>query len=251
MSGLFSNKSKGKRMSAQRSKLSEAEIRARIAAVPYWFHRIEVAPGIVTPGEDDTPGKCKWLQLPETLAGKRVMDIGTYEGFFAFECERRGAQVLAVDIIPPSPTSGFRIVHELLGSQVEFQQASIYDLTPERFGQFDLILCLGVLYHLRHPLLGLERVHSICRGQLILETQICDRYFIDPSGKPIDLAKIAPGLTRVPMVQFYPGAELNGDPSNWWSPNLPALDGLLRSSGFVPVKVIENGVRACIHADRV
>lgn len=81
--------------------LSEDEIRARIASLPYWFHRIEVAPGIVTPGEDDAVLKLQRLDIPEDLSGKRVLDIGVYEGFFSFECERRGAKVVAIDTIAP------------------------------------------------------------------------------------------------------------------------------------------------------
>jgi len=232
-----------------RPKMTPDQIRARIASVPYWFHRIEIAEGIVTPGEDDTPAKARWIELPMDLKGKRVLDIGCYEGYFSFECEKRGAEVVAIDIIPPN--TGFSVVHEALQSNVEFIQASIYELTPERFGEFDLVLCLGVLYHLRHPLLGLERVHSVCKGQLILETQICDHYFVDAQGQPQSLTNLAPQIADLPIVQFYPGAELNNDASNWWSPNLAALDGMLVSTGFQPKKVIQNGVRACVHCDRV
>jgi tRNA (mo5U34)-methyltransferase len=220
------------------------EIRRRISAVPYWFHTIEVAPGIFTPGEDDTPSKLKRLGIPENLNGKRVLDIGAYDGFFSFECERRGAKVTAVDL---TQSAGFPVAHELLSSKVNFLQSSIYDLDPERFGQFDLILCLGVLYHLRHPLLGLDKIRAVCRGELILESQICDRYFINNAGVPIDLAVTAPKMLDTSFAQFYAGAELNGDPSNWWSPNIAALRGMLHSSGFSTYQEIENGVRATIH----
>jgi 2-polyprenyl-3-methyl-5-hydroxy-6-metoxy-1,4-benzoquinol methylase len=229
---------------------SEDEIRERIASVPYWFHRIEIAPGIVTPGEDDSPGKIHRLGIPKDLLGKRVLDIGAYDGFFSFECERRGAEVVAIDTIPYGQ-SGFKVAHELLGSKVRFRSASVYDLNPESFGQFDLVLCLGVIYHLRHPLLGLEHIHSICKGTLILETQICDEYFIDARGKIASLHAVAPSVNKTAIAQFYPGAELNGDPSNWWSPNLAALEAMLGSTGFKPRQTIQNGVRACVHCDRV
>jgi 2-polyprenyl-3-methyl-5-hydroxy-6-metoxy-1,4-benzoquinol methylase len=238
------------RVTNRKLALSEDEIRTRIASLPYWFHRIEVAPGIVTPGEDDTALKLERLNIPDDLSGKRVLDIGAYEGFFSFECERRGAEVVAIDTIAPD-ACGFSIAHELLGSRVKWCHASIYDLNPEDFGQFDLVLCLGVIYHLRHPLLGLERVHSVCKGQLILETQICDRFFIGLDGTPVDLDIAAPTLLKIPIAQFYPGAELNSDPSNWWSPNIVALLGMLRSTGFVPEKTIADGVRACIHCSCV
>lgn len=228
----------------------EEEILARIASIPHWHHQIEVAPGIVTPGVSNTSQRLEWYQLPKDLSGKRVLDIGCYEGFFTFECERRGAEVVAIDVLPLGPQSGFSLAHELLGSRATFYHTSIYDLNPEQFGTFDLVLGLGVIYHLRHPLLGLERAHSVCKDQFILETQICDKYFINADGAPVDLASVASALARVPIAQFYPRDELNHDPTNWWSPNLPALDGMLRSTGFIPYKVIQNGVRACVHCTR-
>ncbi len=230
-------------------RFSTDEIKDRIASVPEWFHQIEVAPGIVTPGRDPSPLKLKRLLIPEDLTGKRVLDIGTNDGFFSFECERRGAaEVVAIE---EAPTPGFSVAHELLGSRVIFHAMSLYDLDPEQMGQFDLVLFLGVLYHLRDPLLALERIHALCRGQLVLETQVCDTYFLDIYGKPRDLARDDEELHTVPLAQFYPAGELNGDITNWWSPNLPALHGMLRSTGFVPEETISNGARACVACTRV
>jgi tRNA (mo5U34)-methyltransferase len=225
--------------------LSEDELRARIASVPYWYHRFELAPGITTPGIDSSAQNLARMNLPADLSGKRVLDIGACDGFYSFECERRGAEVVAIEG-NPGPT-GFKLMRELLGSQVECYTMNIYDLTPERFGEFDLVLCLGVLYHLRHPLLGLERVHAVCRGQMILETQVCDHHFIDASGTPRELA---PALLPVPLAQFYPGAELNHDTTSWWAPNLAGLHAMLRSVGFEPYETIPNGQRAYTHSAR-
>jgi tRNA (mo5U34)-methyltransferase len=227
---------------------SEAEVRAQIASVPVWFHQIELAPGIVTPGRDNSALKLQRLNIPLDLSGKRVLDIGANDGFFSFECERRGAEVIAID---ESPTPGFSVAHELLGSRVKFYILNIYELTPDTFGQFDVVLCLGVLYHLRHPLFGLERIHAICNDLLIIETQTCDNFFIDDGGVPHDLAAIAPTLPSIPIAQFYPGVELNGDITNWWSPNILALHGMLRSTGFVPQQTIPAFGRVCVHCIRV
>jgi tRNA (mo5U34)-methyltransferase len=233
---------------ATRSAFSEDEIRAQIASVGWW-HQIEIAPGIVTPGPDHSAEKLKLFQIPADLTGKRVLDIGAFDGFFSFECERRGAaEVVAIDAAPPA---GFFIAHELLGSQVKFYKMNIYDLSPEMLGRFDLVLCLGVLYHLRHPLLGLERIHAVCRGQLILETAVCDQHFVDASRSARALADVAPALLLVPIAQFYPGDELNNDHTNWWSPNLAGLHGMLRSSGFIPHQTIPAGARTCVHCLRV
>jgi tRNA (mo5U34)-methyltransferase len=216
------------------------------ATVPYWFHQIEVAPGVVTPGIDRSREKLESWELPEDLTGKRVLDIGCYEGFFSFECERRGAEVLAIDLWAPG-ANGFELCKKLLGSAVDYRQASVYDLSPESFGEFDLVLFVGVLYHLRHPLLGLERVRSVCRERAVIETQICDECFIGPDGRITTLSAIGEELSSTPIAQFYPGAELNRDPSNWFSPNLTALQGWLVTSGFSIDRIISNGVRACVH----
>ena len=230
------------------STYSEDQIRTKVGSVN-WFHQIEIAPGIVTPGVDRSAEKLRWLNLPADLTGQRVLDIGAFDGFFSFECEKRGAaEVVAIDAAPPP---GFNVAHELLGSQVKFYALNIYDLTPETFGQFDLVLCLGVLYHLRHPLLGLERVHAVCRGRLILETAICDHHFVDATRASHELAEIAPALLPVPIAQFYPGDELNGDYTNWWSPNIAALHGMLRSTGFIPQQMTAAGNRGCVHCLRV
>ena len=135
--------------------------------VPRWRHRISLPDGTVTPGVQDSPALLKRLQLPEDLSGKTVLDIGCSDGFYSFECERRGAsRVLAVDNysspLVDSP-SGFHMAHTLLNSKVEFRQADLFSLDPDEDGCFDIVLFLGVLYHLRHPLLGIERIASLCR----------------------------------------------------------------------------------------
>jgi tRNA (mo5U34)-methyltransferase len=220
------------------------EVRARVGEVPYWFHRIDVGHGVVTPGQDDSPTKLQRLDIPDDLSGKSVLDIGAYDGFFTFECERRGATVLAIDF---PQAAGYRVASELVGSSAEFRELSVYDVTPTTVGEFDIVLFLGVLYHLRHPLLALERIHDVCRELLIMETQICDACFLSASGEPLVLASVAPPVAEVPIMQFYPEAELNRDPSNWWTPNLVALDAMLRTSGFEPIRVNDDGVRACVH----
>jgi tRNA (mo5U34)-methyltransferase len=108
----------------------------------------------------------------------------------------------------------FECARRVLGSTVEDRDVDVLDLSPSTVGVFDLVLCLGVLYHMKHPLLALERVASVCRDRLILWTQI-------------DLAH----LDR-PAAAFYPEAELNNDPTNWWGPNPAAVIGMLKTVGF-------------------
>jgi len=226
------------------------EAQRLIEAHPHWYHQIEVAPGVVTPGILDSQMVLEALQLPESLEGMRVLDIGARDGFFSFECERRGAaEVVAIDYLTPEET-GFPIVRELVGSQVEMRQANVYDLTPEEFGCFDLILFLGVLYHLRDPMLALDRIAEIATGSVIVETHaIDDAVLVGPNEfKP--LAAISPELESIPIMQFYPGNSLNNDPSNAWAPNQACLRAMLEESGFAVDRELRMGYRAIAFAQR-
>jgi tRNA (mo5U34)-methyltransferase len=196
-----------------------------------WFHTMELRPGLVTPGlEPDTPRKLDWIRLP-ALAGRTVLDVGTWDGFFAFEAERRGAsRVVATDHhawnAPGWGDAGFRCAHGALGSSVEAQDVDVLDHTPERVGTFDVVLFLGVLYHMRHPLLALERMAAVTNELLIVETHV--------ESLP----------ARRPLAAFYPGAELDGDDSNWWGPNVAAVEAMLRAAGFSRVELVHPTSRA-------
>ena len=191
-----------------------------------WWHTIDLGNGIVTPGLDPTPGRLPELQMPHDLTGLSVLDIGAWDGFFSFEAERRGARrVLATDSFcwgqgGWGTKAGFELARQALGSRVEDLDIDPLDLSPDRIGSFDLVLFIGVLYHMRHPLLALERVFSVTRGQLIVQTQV-------------DLS----ALDR-PALAFYQGTELNNDPTNWCGPNPPALLAMLRAVGFREMRIV-------------
>jgi tRNA (mo5U34)-methyltransferase len=208
------------------------DARRLVATHKNWYHQIEVAPGLVTPGINDSQRILAALDLPERLDGLRVLDIGTRDGFFSFECERRGAaEVVAIDSMPATQT-GFPIAKELLGSSVEMMQWNVYDLSPEHFGTFDLILFLGVLYHLRDPMLALDSIWSVSRGRLIVETQMIDDALLVAPGEFKTLAELNPELEKIPLMQFYPGDSLNGDATNVWAPNEVGLAAMLEEVGF-------------------
>jgi tRNA (mo5U34)-methyltransferase len=150
-----------------------------------WYHTIDVAPGLTTKGWFDLREHVRHYRLPERMDGMRVLDIGTWDGFWAFEMERRGAEVVALDVDherdydwPPRRRpeelkeldrgAGLRLVKEITGSKVERVRCNIYDIDPERLGTFDLVFCGVVLIHLRDQLLALERFASVCHGRLIL-----------------------------------------------------------------------------------
>jgi SAM-dependent methyltransferase len=149
-----------------------------------WYHTLELAPGVVTEGMFDHRPYVAKYGLPEQMAGMRVLDVGTWDGFWAFEMERRGAEVVGLDLdderdldwpanrrpeeLPTSKRSdGFRLAREALDSRVDWIEKSIYDARPEELGTFDLVFCGSVLIHLRDQLLALERIASLCSGLFI------------------------------------------------------------------------------------
>ncbi len=208
---------------ARPSELSAAELREEISRIR-WFHAIELRPGLVTPAPERTSDRLDLLRIPADLSGRTVLDVGAWDGFFSFEVERRGAaRVVAADCFAWhgdtwSDKRGFELARRALGSTVEDVDVDVMELSPERIGTFDLVLFLGVLYHLRHPLLALERVAGVTVDQLILETHV-------------DLAWV-----RRPAMAFYPGQELEWDPTNWWGPNPAAVKAMLHDVGFSRVE---------------
>lgn len=211
--------------------ISDDEIRQRIASVPHWYHQIEFRPGLVTPGINHTAPVLPLLALPADCTGLRVLDIGARDGYFSFEAERRGAQVLAVDYMPATQT-GFHVAASILGSRVEFRQENIYNLKPEEIGTFDVVLCLGLLYHLPDSMQALGIVRRLCSDVLCLETHVIDNELRMPDGSVRPMAEVAPLLSNVPLMQFYAGESLNADPTNYWGPNVECLRQMLAESNF-------------------
>jgi tRNA (mo5U34)-methyltransferase len=208
---------------------------ARVAEVPDWYHTVEVAPGVVTPGWFDLRRLPAQLPIPADLSGKRCLDVGTFDGFWAFELERRGAaEVVAVDLLDPrrwdwpvgSDTAvveaigrrkaagvGFALLAEAAGSRVERHELSVYDLTPESVGEFDFIYVGSLLLHLRDPVRAVERVASVCRDKAL---------FVDAVDLP---------LTR--LFPHRPLATLDavGRPW-WWTPNVAGLTQMVNAGGL-------------------
>jgi len=212
------------------TRLHPDEIKARVAELR-WHHSINLGHGIVTPGQDNSGRKLQRLKLPGSLAGKSVLDVGAWDGFFSFEAERRGAsRVLATDSYcwdgshDWGSKRGFELARMVLGSKVEDRTIDVLNLSPEQVGQFDVVLFLGVLYHMKHPLLALEHVASVARDMVVLETAV------DMLG------------TRRAAMAFYAGSELGRDATNWCGPNPVAVVAMLRTVGFKRVEVV-SGIR--------
>jgi tRNA (mo5U34)-methyltransferase len=188
-----------------------------------WHQRFELAHGVFAPGANDVDWLLHTAGLPADLSGASVLDIGTTNGGAAFALERRGAsRVLATDIVD-SMHFGFDAIRSALGSNVEFRQMSVYELSRLVDEQFDYVVFWGVLYHLRHPLLALDNVRAVTRGTAYVETAVCDAEL--------------PELGPTPAARFYRRDELAGDSSNWFAPNVLALTDWCQSCGLEPVTV--------------
>ena len=214
-----------------------AKTRSRAEALGPWFHNMDLG-GVWTAPDHflgDYPGvKFRGFAhvLPESLAGMSVLDIGCNGGFYAIEMKRRGAErVLGIDS-DPDYLAQARFAAETLGHAIEFRQLSIYDVGAlgERF---DLVIFMGVLYHLRHPLLALDLIYENVAKDLML--------FQSLQRGSNDVAPVAPDYDFWDQSHFeapgYPKMHFienryAGDPTNWWAPNLACSAAMLRSSGF-------------------
>lgn len=198
-----------------------------------WYHSMYFGHGLVSTGNRDTFAMLEILQLPASLAGKKVLDIGSADGFFSFECEARGAQrVVALDhpdYRAHRPT--IAMLRELFSSSIALVEGDIESGATLEPLRSDVVLFLGVLYHLRDPFLTLRRLREITGEVLYVETHVI--------GPP--LPRLAAfGDATPPIAVFYERDELARDASNWWSPNLECLTGMLRAAGFKNIEVLSH-----------
>jgi tRNA (mo5U34)-methyltransferase len=249
-------------------------LRARVADVGFWWHSIDLGDGVVTPGAKSSAwleAERARLNLVD-LRGKSVLDIGAYDGYYSFAAEQMGAErvvaldhwVWSVDLpawmayrekriaagMPVEPAEtlpdlwrpdelpgrrAFDLAHEALGSSVEVVVGDLLDYDLSQLGTFDVVLYLGVLYHVRHPLLALERLAAVTQGTAIIETQ----------------AEAFRASGRRPLCRFIEGDELNHDPSNFWTFNEAALLSMCRSAGFESAEIQDEPGRLKRQAETV
>ena len=207
------------------------------ASVPFWYHTIELGPGVATPGWFDLRGVVERMPWPD-VRGKRCLDVGTYDGFMAFELERRGAdEVVATDIasqeewdMPPrlretgadtlkdlmgrDQAAGFDAAKGALGSSVQHVTASVYELDPAELGRFDVVVCGSLLLHLRDPLRALEAIRRVCAGAFLSAEQI--------------------DLPLTVLRRRRPALRLDGqsDLCQWFVPNAAGHRRMLEAAGF-------------------
>ncbi len=220
---LPSSKSESQSVQALQRRVDEIE----------WYHTIDLGNGVVTSGWFDLRPLLPHYPLPDRLDGMRVLDVATFDGFWAFEFERRGAaEVVALDIdsfaeVDMAPRirrqkepaylarktgEGFKVAHEALHSKVRRQVLNVYDLSPEKTGKFDLVFISDVLLHLQNPMKALANVASVTGGKAI----ICDVY--EPA-LPAKLMSYESGTTH----------------NIWWSTSFGALEQMIVDAGFSTV----------------
>ena len=230
--------------------MEKEKILNRINEFNDWFHKIEIEPNVITPGRDNSFLKFKNLNLDEHFfKNKSVLDIGARDGYFSFMAEKCGAsKVIAMDIVPVNKT-GFNIAKELLNSKVEYIHADFLNFDFSLLGKFDIVLFLGVLYHLRHPLLALDKIYEICNETIILESLVIDPLgFIKPDRKKIKMKK---KLLDVPLMQFYRTNELDNDITTWIGPNICCVKEMMLNAGFQPTLVNQIDKRASLIGKKI
>jgi tRNA (mo5U34)-methyltransferase len=239
---------------------SKEQIEQMAGSVPVWFHSINLGHGVVTKGikpAEQLSLEVQKMRLPD-LTGKSVLDINTWDGYFAFEAERRGASsVVGLDHymwsldplghyqyytrckeqgITPEPYHqtpnwqpetlpgkiGYDTARRALNSRVETIVADFMDVELEKVGTYDVVFFLGSLYHMQNPLEALRRVAAVTKELAVIETQ----------------AAAFPGFEDAKVCEFYEANELNGDVTNWWAPNDNALKGMCRAAGFRRAEII-------------
>lgn len=218
---------------------SLARLRADVNGT-YWYHTFDFGDGIITNGQFDHGAILERYRLPDDLAGKRVLDIATFDGFWAFEFEKRGAsEVIALDVEGPAdcdfpPTRkarateaelqvkfgrGFEIARRQLDSRVDRRVCNVYDLSPDTFGMFDVVHSGDLLPHLHSPVRALQNIASVCSEYAL----ISEVY--------------APGLDILGSRNFveYRGGH---EDVSWWSTSLSALENMIEDAGFSRVELL-------------
>jgi tRNA (mo5U34)-methyltransferase len=181
--------------------------------------------------------RLRTFRLPDDLNGKRVLDIGPWDGFFTFALEQRGAELTAVDYVD---LDTFRALHRAFGSKARYLQMDAYELDAAMLGTFDIVLCLGVLYHLKHPLLALERISAVTTDVCIIDTFVTDGQQWQQGAR-----------AEIPSIEFYERGELGGQLDNWCGPTVSAVEALARCAGFARTEVLRvTDTTACIAAHR-
>ena len=216
--------------------MNKEELQAAVDAIPYWYHRIELPHGIVTPGW--APLDPAIYRIPDDLTGKRVLDVGAWDGYWTVESIKRKCRAVhAIDdfsdtcgVITNADRSSHFATMDLCLDALGFSRDFIYQtcVSIESFDEpaiYDYVFCFGVLYHLRHPLKALENMRQCCRGTIHIETAI-----LDGCQSAYDSTRGYDGTECV--AEFYPNGQYGMNDSNWHVGTLRYWAALVEAAGF-------------------
>jgi tRNA (mo5U34)-methyltransferase len=241
---------KTKSRTASRAVWAPDDIRKRLGELGEWFHNINLNGVETAPGHflGDYPS-LKWKlfrqAIPEDLGGRTVLDIGCNGGFYSIEMKRRGADLVVGIDHDEQYLAQARFAAEVTGMDIEFHRMSVYEV--ERLGRaFDLVLFMGVAYHLRHPLLALDLLHEYAVGDtLVFQSLLRGRPETEPTQSDYEFKETAifdePAYPRLHFVEKC----YAHDPTNWWIPNASCAEAMLRSAGFSITDRPEEEVFVC------
>ena len=214
------------------------DARAWVESSGFWYHNIYLGNGVYTMG-DGTPQhhEMVWQRfeqsLPQSFAGRSVLDVGTNAGYFALQAKLRGAQRVVGTEVEPRFLGQAEQIRKIWNVDIDYRLADAHDVA--RLNEsFDLVVFAGILYHLKHPLFVLEALGSICTNAILLETEFIPddprNCLVVRQGKPAALQPTHKGA-----MKFIETTELNGDSTNWWVPDAECVRGMLRTAGFVHI----------------
>lgn len=224
--------------------MTPQELQEKVDSFNYWYHRIKLSDEVTTPGW--APIQMEAYRVPLDLTGKRVLDVGAWDGFWTFEALKRGAsEVVAIDDFSDDLSSDksrkataweqFDLCRDILGyvDQCRRQECSIYEIMPETFGMFDVVFFFGTLYHCRYPLMAMDRLANVCTDMMLIESAVCDHLSVYQSRKHTDTNGLSDTYAKDHVVmEFYPGAQYAGVGTNWWAPTIQCIVAMMLASGF-------------------
>jgi SAM-dependent methyltransferase len=221
----------------------ETSVALRLIQGRPWHHEFEIVPGVRTQGTYDPLPIWSELQLPEDLRGTSLADVGASNGYFSFEARRRGARVAAFDF-KHKDNSGFGLAQYINGlSDIEHHHVNVLDMKVETYGQFDVVLALGLLYHVSDPYLALSNCAAMARKRLLIESYCAD------ASLP-EAMRSRPIMTFISDPVRFPGHHLNADRTNFWGFTSACLHCMLEDLGFAALRTNVRGDRVFIDAVR-
>jgi len=210
-----------------------------------WHHDFEIIPGVRTNGAYNPDGLWRELQLPVDMNGISLADVGASNGYFSFEARKRGAQVVSFDF-RHKDNSGFGLAQYINGmNDIQHHNVNVLDITPAQYGQFDVVLALGLLYHVSDPYLALANCAALSRDRLLIESYCIDALLPEP-------------LASEPVMRFisdyhrFPGqGQPNTDRSNFWGFTAMCLQRMVEDIGFDVQRKNVSSDRVFIDARRI